>query len=60
MHFREVSKQLNQLKTNVYWASESLNSSGWQDIHYQACLRNYEEAQQALTEFLNTPVSQLG
>lgn len=60
MHFREVNKQLNQLKTNVYWASESLNGLEWSSPFYGARFRDYQQAQQALTAFLNTPVSKLG
>lgn len=60
MHFREVNKKLKQLKTNVYWAFESLKDVPCNDPAYGPLTKDYQQAQQALTAFLNTPVSKLG
>lgn len=57
MHFREVNKKLKQLKTNLYWASESLNGLECSSPFYGARLRDYQQALDALYKFRNTEIS---
>lgn len=59
MHFREVNKQLNQLKADVCWAEKSLNGVPWYDAAYNALVRDYQQALDALYRFRNTTISQL-
>lgn len=59
MHFREVSKQLNQLKANVYWADQSLLGLESNSPFYNARFRDYTNALADLKAFRNTTLAQL-
>lgn len=59
MHFREVNKKLNQLKTDVYWADQSLLGLESNSPFYNARFREYTNALADLKAFRNTTLAQL-
>lgn len=59
MHFREVNKKLEQLKSEVMWCSKALSFTNVSDEVYQARVRAFFQAQQDLEVFRNTTIGQL-
>lgn len=59
MHFREVNKKLNQLKTNLYWADQNLLGLESTSPLYNDRFRDYTNALADLQAFRNTTLAQL-
>ena len=60
MHFREVNKKLEQLKSEVMWCSKALSFTNVSEEFYQKRVREFFKAQKDLEVFRNTTIAQLG
>lgn len=59
MHFREVNKKLEQLKSEVQTTFESMQNEDWNNTLAHILVKNHKEAQEALETFRNTTIGQL-
>lgn len=59
MHFREVNKKLEQLKSNVFHAKQAMNNTVYHAPFYQELVKDYEQALNALEAFRNTTLKEL-
>lgn len=59
MHFREVNKKLEQLKSEVQTTFESMQNEDWNNTPPHTLVKNHKEAQEALEAFRNTTLKEL-
>lgn len=59
MHFREVNKKLNQLKSEVMWCSKALEFTNVSEELYQKRVREFFQAQKDLETFRSTTLKDL-